>query len=80
SSRPRIARPHTVSDRVNHLRDKPASDFFSSLLERTFGQRYGDRAIDGEPFVPLALLQETAAREKLFTIWQSFVDRIQAGV
>lgn len=49
-------------------------------LERTFGQRYGERAIDGEPFVPLALLQEPAAREKLFAIWQSFVDHIRAGV
>ncbi|GJE44398.1 hypothetical protein [Methylobacterium soli] len=48
-------------------------------LERTFSQRYGERVADGEPTVPLALLQEAAAREKLFTIWQSLVDRIRAG-
>lgn len=48
-------------------------------LERTFGQRYGERAVDGEPYVLLSLLQELGAREKLFAIWQSFVDRIRVG-
>lgn len=49
------------------------------MLERTFGQRYGERVVDGEPAVPLAILQEPAAMEKLFTIWQSMIDRIRAG-
>ncbi|GJE72943.1 hypothetical protein [Methylorubrum podarium] len=48
-------------------------------LQRTFGQRYGERAVDGEPYVPLALLQEPAELEKLFAIWQSMIDRIRAG-
>lgn len=48
-------------------------------LASTFDQRYGERAIDGEPYVPLAMLQEPAAREKLFAIWRLFVDRIRAG-
>ncbi|AWN40494.1 hypothetical protein [Methylobacterium durans] len=48
-------------------------------LERTFGQRYGEKAASGEPSVPLTLLQEPEAREKLFAIWQSLVDRIRAG-
>ncbi|GJE58270.1 hypothetical protein [Methylobacterium trifolii] len=50
-----------------------------SELERTFGQRYNERAVDGEPYVPFALLQEPAALEKLFAIWQSFVNRIRVG-
>lgn len=47
-------------------------------LQRTFGQRYGERAVDGEPYVPLALLQEPAELAKLFAIWQSMIDRIRA--
>ncbi|WP_311276853.1 hypothetical protein [Methylobacterium sp. WCS2018Hpa-22] len=50
-----------------------------ATLEETFGQRYGERAVDGEPYVPLALLQEAAAQEKLFAIWQSLIDRIRSG-
>lgn len=49
-------------------------------LERSFGQRYGERAVDGEPYVPLALLEDHGAREKLFAIWQSLIDRIRARV
>lgn len=47
-------------------------------LEQTFGQRYGERAVDGEPYVPLSLLQEPEAREQMFAIWQSMIDRIRA--
>ncbi len=47
-------------------------------LQQAFGQHYGERAVDGEPYVPLSLLQEPAARERLFAIWQLMLDRIYA--
>jgi len=49
-------------------------------LEQAFGQSYGERAVDGEPYVPFLLLQDPAEREKLFSIWQSLISRIRAGV
>ena len=46
-------------------------------LARTFGQRYEERTVNGEPTVPLAVVQAPPEQEKLFAIWQSMLERVR---
>lgn len=50
-----------------------------AALSEITGLTFTERSFDGEPSVPLSLLQDPQKRERVFAVWQLFMDRIQAG-
>lgn len=56
--------------------DRQRQDVVAAISKAT-GVKFSDRSFDGEPSVPLEFIRQPEAREKLFTIWQSMIDRIR---
>ncbi|KQU01828.1 hypothetical protein ASG60_18435 [Methylobacterium sp. Leaf469] len=48
-------------------------------LAAATGLTFSDRAHDGEPSVPLALLKESTRRETLFAVWDTLLTRVRAA-
>ena len=48
-------------------------------LSEISGMVFSERSFDGEPALPLALLNDQKVRHQLFSVWSTLLDRIEAG-
>jgi hypothetical protein len=48
-------------------------------IASTFGLSFSVRALNGEPGVPIAMLTSDAQRQKLYAIWERFLERLRVS-